>query len=142
MARFIHGLNKEIQDMVELYSYGVLGELVHQAVKRSRDKEKDKVRSDKSPKKGSEPFQCQKEIVFTPSPSASRTSSIECFKCLGKGHIASQCPNRTTMIVREDGEVASDSSHEETSISSELESRSDDSHCEEDLLMVRRLMGS
>ncbi|RDX78281.1 hypothetical protein CR513_41452, partial [Mucuna pruriens] len=46
------------------------------------------------------------------------------------------------MIVREDGEVASDNSHRKTSTSSELKSRSDDSHVEEDLLMVRRLRGS
>ncbi|KAL5158909.1 hypothetical protein HKD37_15G043287 [Glycine soja] len=29
-----------------------------------------------------------------------KTSSIKCFKCLGKGHITSQCPNKKTMIMR------------------------------------------
>ena len=28
---------------------------------------------------------------------------MKCFKCFGRGHIASQCPNRRTMILREDG---------------------------------------
>ncbi|RDX93189.1 hypothetical protein CR513_24587, partial [Mucuna pruriens] len=46
------------------------------------------------------------------------------------------------MIVRNDGKVASDSAHGETSTSSESKSCSDDSHLEGDLLMVRRLMGS
>ncbi|RDX87736.1 hypothetical protein CR513_30753, partial [Mucuna pruriens] len=46
------------------------------------------------------------------------------------------------MIVRDDGNVVSDSSHEETFTSSESESRNDNSHVEGDLLMVQRLMGS
>ena len=36
-------------------------------------------------------------------PKASRqekTSSIKCFKCLGRGHITSQCPTKKTMIMR------------------------------------------
>ncbi|RDY12873.1 hypothetical protein CR513_02304, partial [Mucuna pruriens] len=86
--------------------------------------EKEKVRSDRSSKKGNEPFQGQKEIVVTPSPSAPKTSSIKCFKCLRKGHIASQCPNRRTIIIR---------------VSLSL---NDDSHLKGDLLMIRRLIGS
>ena len=35
----------------------------------------------------------------------SRTRDVKCFKCLGKGHIESQCPNRCTMILRKDGEI-------------------------------------
>jgi len=29
-----------------------------------------------------------------------KTSSIKCFKCLGRGHITSQCPTKKTMIMR------------------------------------------
>ena len=29
-----------------------------------------------------------------------RSRDIQCFKCLGRGYIASQCPNRRTMILR------------------------------------------
>ena len=29
-----------------------------------------------------------------------KTSSIKCFKCLGRGHITSQCPTQKTMIMR------------------------------------------
>jgi len=37
----------------------------------------------------------------TPKTSSKvRTSNIKCFKCLGKGHIASQCPTKKTMIMR------------------------------------------
>ncbi|KAL5131398.1 hypothetical protein HKD37_12G034295 [Glycine soja] len=30
-----------------------------------------------------------------------KTSSMKCFKCLGKGHITSQCPTKKTMIMRD-----------------------------------------
>ena len=32
-----------------------------------------------------------------------RSSEVKCFKCMRRGHIALQCPNRRTMILREDG---------------------------------------
>ncbi|RDY00302.1 hypothetical protein CR513_16536, partial [Mucuna pruriens] len=147
IARFLHRLNREIQDIVEL-----LGTLVHQEVKvemqlkmRSASKRstansnKEKVRSDRSSKKRSDPFQVCKEMIVTPTP---RMSSIKCFKCLGKGHIASQCLNKRAMILRNNGEIKSDSSRGDISTSSDLQSCSDDSHGEGDLLMVKRLMGS
>jgi hypothetical protein len=34
-----------------------------------------------------------------------RDRDIKCFKCLGKGHIVSQCPNRRVMLIRDNGEV-------------------------------------
>ena len=33
MSRFLHGLNREIQDILELYSYHTLEDLVHKATK-------------------------------------------------------------------------------------------------------------
>jgi len=33
MARFSHGLNREIQDIVELHHYASLEDLIHQAIK-------------------------------------------------------------------------------------------------------------
>ena len=33
MARFLHGLNREIQDFVELHHYASLEDLIHQAIK-------------------------------------------------------------------------------------------------------------
>ena len=33
MARFLHGLNREIQDIVELHHYAYLEDLIHQAIK-------------------------------------------------------------------------------------------------------------
>jgi len=37
------------------------------------------------------------KYVSTPP---TRSRDIQCFKCLGRGHIASQCVNRRTMILR------------------------------------------
>ncbi|RDX97725.1 hypothetical protein CR513_19477, partial [Mucuna pruriens] len=53
---------------------------------------------------------------------------------------ALQYPNRRVMIVKDDGEVESDSSYGEKSSSSEAESLSDGSHYEGDLLVVRRCL--
>ena len=39
---------------------------------------------------------------------ANRSRDIKCFKCLGRGHIASQCPNRNVMVVRANGEIESE----------------------------------
>lgn len=38
-----------------------------------------------------------------------RNRDIKCFHCLGVGHIASQCPNKRTMIARANGEVETES---------------------------------
>ncbi|RDX72773.1 hypothetical protein CR513_47690, partial [Mucuna pruriens] len=96
MARFLHGLNGEIQDVVELQHYGILGELVHQAIKvemqirrmyasrksyvstsgwKEKERDEDRLRKEKSPKKGSEPSQGRKEVTSIPTPNASRTKS-------------------------------------------------------------------
>ncbi|KAA3480564.1 Retrovirus-related Pol polyprotein from transposon 297 family [Gossypium australe] len=37
-----------------------------------------------------------------------RTCDIKCFKCLGRGHIASQCPNRNGMVIRSNREIESE----------------------------------
>ncbi|RDX60452.1 hypothetical protein CR513_61407, partial [Mucuna pruriens] len=76
--------------------------------------DKEKVRSEKRPKKVSEPFQVR--------------------------YIASQYPNKRAMILRDNGGIESDSLHGDTSTSSDSKSHSDDSHVEGDLLMMRRLM--
>lgn len=40
--------------------------------------------------------------------SKAHNHEIKCFKCQGFGHIASQCPNRRTMLLLENGEVVTD----------------------------------
>ncbi|RDY05736.1 hypothetical protein CR513_10373, partial [Mucuna pruriens] len=86
---------------------------------RWRGRDKEKVRSDRSPKKGNDPSQVHKEMFVT----LPRTSGIKCFKCLGKGHITSRSPNKRAMILRENGEIESDSSRGDTSTSTIIHSR-------------------
>ncbi|KAL5153826.1 LINE-1 retrotransposable element ORF2 protein [Glycine soja] len=51
----------------------------------------------------SKPKDNKGKIIEKQAPKASmqeKTSSIKCFKCLGRGHITSQCPTTKTMIMR------------------------------------------
>ncbi|RDY14422.1 hypothetical protein CR513_00530, partial [Mucuna pruriens] len=77
-----------------------------------------------------------------PLKATAMRSNIKFFKCMGKGHIVSQCPNKHTMILRDDDDIESESSHEETSTSSREGYNSDEVLFEGDLLMVRRLMST
>ena len=40
--------------------------------------------------------------------STTQNRDIKCFKCQGRGHIASQCPKKRVMVLKEDGEVESE----------------------------------
>ena len=55
--------------------------------------------------------------------SQARTSNIKCFKYLGRGHIASQCPTKKNMIMR--GQDIYSSEEETTSSLSSSESEED-----------------
>src|SRR2546429_4978650 len=60
-------------------------------------------------------------------PKTTPTREIKCFKCLGHGHIASQCPNRKVMLLTPQGEVES-KSEEENIVEAEC---NDEAECEE-----------
>ncbi|RDY01359.1 hypothetical protein CR513_15324, partial [Mucuna pruriens] len=140
MARFLHSLSKLVHQAIKVEM-----QLMRSASRKTyggssgwkgKEKENDRASREKSPKKGSESFIGQKELTPIPTSMPPRTSSIKCFKCLGKGPIASQCPNRSVMIVKDDGEIGSKSSIGEVGTSSESKSLSDGSHYEGNLLVV------
>ena len=128
MARLLAGLNREIANIVELQHYMELEDMVHMAMKVERQlKRRDGSRFRvATPSGSSSPWkvsgrndeeleiQIKSELIKKKEDVAdvgkgklhsqsTRSSEVKCFKCMGKWHIASQCPNRRTMILREDG---------------------------------------
>jgi len=75
--------------------------------------------------------------VSTPQ---TRTRDIQCFKCLGRGHITSQCPNMRTMILRGKDEYSSEKG--ESSEGEEKEKSEREYPCEGELLMIRRTLNN
>ena len=111
MARFLHGLNREIADIVEMQHYVELIDMVHQAIKvEEQFKRKGLVRrgqtmANTSPwkitlkrdeqlqnKPKFESFKNSKPMTAVTlgntETSSSKTRHIKCFKCQG-GHITS-----------------------------------------------------
>jgi len=73
---------------------------------------------------------------------ASLGKCFKCFKCLGKGHMVSQCPNKRTMAVLVNGVITSASFSGSSSSCTESAGQCDVQPLKGDLLMVRRLIGS
>lgn len=136
IARFIGGLNKDIADKVELLPFIFLEDVIKLAVKVERQfKRGTNIRSisrqienksthskppyatsnwsTKRMEKGDfsrQPADLDKgnDKVGDPKPSR-RSRDIKCFKCLGHGQIASECPNKRVMTIRESqGEIESE----------------------------------
>ncbi|KAH9669188.1 hypothetical protein KPL70_021684 [Citrus sinensis] len=134
MARFLHGLNQDIANVVDLQHYVELEDMVHMAMKVERQlKKKGSTRTNLgSSSSWKSKWSKDEKVVSKPkiepikdhkeggnqskgksNSQHSRNRDIKCFKCLGTGHIASQCPNKRVMILRDNGDV-------------EIESESDD----------------
>ncbi|KAL5166206.1 hypothetical protein HKD37_18G051214 [Glycine soja] len=65
----------------------------------------------------SKPKDDKGKTIEKQAPKASmqeKTSSIKCFKCLGRGHITSQCPTKKTMIMRGQDEATTSPSSSES----------------------------
>jgi len=128
MARFLNGLNREIQDVVEMHHYETLEDLIHQATKVKqklkrkssykksstswRDKEKSKKKGATSTILKSKEKESSSGKVTSQSncDDSSHSSSKKCFKCLARGHIAAKCHNKRTMMLLENGEYISEHS--------------------------------
>ena len=132
MARILVGLNREIQNVVELQHYMELEDMVHMAIKiknqvKMRDssntcsalspssstwKSNQWRKEEKQP--NAKPKTEQKRKVYNQGnqgkfdPFINRNRDINCFKCQGRGHISSQCLNKGVMVMRDNGEIETD----------------------------------
>ncbi|KAL5550396.1 hypothetical protein UlMin_000572 [Ulmus minor] len=102
MARFLHGLNREIADIVELQHYVELTDMVHQAIKVEEQLKR------KGMARRGQPM----ATTSNTETSTSKTRDIKCFKCQGRGHIASQCVNKRVMVINAQGELESENEEE------------------------------
>jgi hypothetical protein len=130
MAKFLSGLNRDIANVVELQHYVEVEDMVHMAMKVERQlKRKGAARYTSvsstpwKPKWDRNDQAIVKAKAETPKGKDEGTSKnkpkedfqplrnrdIKCFKCLGSGHITSQCPNKQVMVMQDNREVMIDS---------------------------------
>jgi len=138
MARFLNELNKEIQDVVEMHQYKILEDLIHQATKVVQQlKRRSSYRKPSTSWKDKERSKKEGTISTTNNTKDKESTSG---KCMGKGHIASQCPNARQAMLMEKEDVVSESSDQEQTCNEDDEVEVPP--LEVDLLMVRRILGS
>ncbi|GKV11638.1 hypothetical protein SLEP1_g22878 [Rubroshorea leprosula] len=140
MARFLHGLNCDIGNVVELQHYVELEDIVHMAMKVERQLKRKGATTRTGQNSGSSTSwklnwsKKEENSVFKPKIAASKSKDvgsseksktdsmqgrnwdIKCFRWLGRGHIASQCPNKHTMILKEGGEIETEGESDDDSM--------------------------
>nr|KYP40610.1 Retrovirus-related Pol polyprotein from transposon 297 family [Cajanus cajan] len=146
IARFLSGLNFDIRDRVELLPNRDLDDLVQLCIRveqqqlrksskniNSKSYSKEDLKregssfksySKENPSKTQEIEKDVEKRKIT-SHTSSRTSEIKCFKCLGRGHIASQYPSKKTMMLR-GKDIYSEESSSSSSSSSDSEEEASD----------------
>ncbi|KAG6503410.1 hypothetical protein ZIOFF_035723 [Zingiber officinale] len=102
---------------------------------------KDKPKKEGSSSNSKEEASIKKPIPTT-SSSTSKSRDIKCFRCLGKGHIASECPNKKTMVVRDNGSISSEEISSHSSSSSDEENDGAAYAQDGDLLVREQLISS
>jgi hypothetical protein len=147
MARFLSGFNRDIANEVELQHYVEVKDMamkVESQLKRKGAARYTSVsstqwkpkwdRNDQAVVKGkAEPPKGKDEGTSKNKPKVdfqpSRNRDIKCFKCLGSGHIASQCPNKQVMVIRDNGEVMTDSEDGSDEMPELVDASDDDGVC-------------
>ncbi|XP_068497698.1 uncharacterized protein [Phaseolus vulgaris] len=151
MARFFNGLNYDIRDVVELQEYVDIEDLLHKAnqveqqlkrkgiMRRSSNNNNNSNWKNKgAPSSSAMSSSGKSSNKYNNSPPKRKTSDVKCFKCLGRGHYAAECPTKKTMYMLSNGQIDGEPSSEEEKEDVEVELDA----FEGDLFMIRRLLGS
>ncbi|XP_041011314.1 uncharacterized protein LOC121255093 [Juglans microcarpa x Juglans regia] len=123
MPRFLHGLNREIADMVhqaikveeQFKQKGLARRGLPMATTSSwkTTPKRDEQQQNKSKFESSKNAKLETATTSgTIETSSSKIRDIKCFKCQGRGHIASQCVNKRVMVINAQGELESENEEE------------------------------
>jgi hypothetical protein len=135
MARFLGGLNHEIQDILAYKDYTNITCLFHLACKAEREVQRRRASAKTNswqprtttrtpmPSSSDEPRVTPANSVtkIAPTPAASatsmastgRTKDVQCHRCKGYGHVIRDCPSKRVMVIKDDGEYSSASDFDE-----------------------------
>ncbi|KAK0598736.1 hypothetical protein LWI29_037429 [Acer saccharum] len=118
MSRFLNGLNRDIANVVELQHYVELNDMVHMAVKVEQQlKRKSSTRVGQH--SGSSPWKPNWNKRDDQPSFKAKIEPVKDHKAGGtsnQGHIASQCPNKRVMILKDDGDIESKGESDEESM--------------------------
>jgi DNA-directed RNA polymerase subunit M/transcription elongation factor TFIIS len=69
-----------------------------------------------------------------------RTRDVKCFKCQGHEHYASECPNKRIMMIRDNGDMESESNRSDCEVMPPLEDSDGDELLVEESLVISRTL--
>ncbi|KAH0720178.1 hypothetical protein KY284_005208 [Solanum tuberosum] len=144
IARFLNGLNTEIANVVEIQQYkkqqnNSWGSRPNTISKKPWSTQEGKAPSKPQDDRGKGKVE-EGGKTFNPK-SSKPSSSIQCHKCHGRGHMMHECPSRRNILLRENGEYESEKSEGEEE-EGEGVSEEDDLELPNDSIIgvVRRIM--
>ncbi|XP_024009459.1 uncharacterized protein LOC112084542 [Eutrema salsugineum] len=135
MSRFLGGLNREIQDRLEMQQYEEIEEMLHKAILIEQQlkrrypvktsygvgiptkanypkEEKPSYQRDNktamNPKSDAKPPVITQDHKSKPEATTIRSRDVRCFKCHGRGHYANECSNKRVIVLLDSGEIESE----------------------------------
>lgn len=152
LVRFLGGLNVDIKNVVELYPFTSLSDLIqlaHKVEKQNKGKGKWTSRPNtQKPHSNSlqikEPQSSPSKDVTPPlsntttQSSQSKPQPRRCYKCQGLGHISLDCPNKRTITLMEYEEGVEEKEHKEELMPLDVEGGEEIGPDVGECLMVRR----
>ena len=159
-------MNKEIADIVELQPYVFWEDVITLVSKVEKQRKRRKLNASRvlyskpvaASSGSSSKWNAQQKVVggsqrpqaeatkgkekHTDPQRPVRSRDIKCFKCLGLGHIASQCPNRRVMTIQNTQEIESEAEGVDEEVSGGAQGENVEFADEGEMLMIRRVLSS